>query len=69
MKALVWIDMGLAMWFILLFCTSFLKTSKDSKHECRVWRGFNNLGWRIVYGLVSTLMIFVTIIGLYKYYL
>ena len=69
MKILVWIDLGLAMWFIFLFCTSFLKASKDSKHEYRMWRGFNNLGWRITYGLVSMVMIFATIIGFYKYYL
>ncbi|KKK78505.1 hypothetical protein LCGC14_2842860 [marine sediment metagenome] len=69
MKVLVWIDMGLAIWFALLFCTSLLKTSKGSKYEYRIWRGFNNLGWRIAYGCVAMLMIFLSINLLYEYYL
>ena len=66
MKVLVWIDLILALWFVWLFCTSFLERTKESE---KMFIGFKNRGWRITYGLVSMFMIFVTITGLYEYYL
>lgn len=66
MKVLVWIDLGLAIYFIFQFITSFLKTGKWGY---RLWRGYQGLGWRIAYGVIAMVLIFVTISGLYRCYL
>ena len=66
MKALVWIDMILGLWFLLLFITSFIqRTNKYPK----IWQGYTQWGWQMAYGCISLVMIFLSIAGFYKYYL
>ncbi len=66
MKILVWIDMLLGMWFLLLFVTSFLP--RVNKYP-KVWQGYVHWGWKIAYGCISILMILLSIGTFYKYYL